>query len=240
MTVEFGEFCAEHGLELVTSELDGVPSPNGDNIENHSSEVVHNSALPEAGTFLEPIGEEDEENDDDIFGEHCLGQTSSSLIECEEAVRLRSINKITDIIRGTYDPSEKVEFDSPSKRRHGKIRKRTIFDTLSENSPPQIIIVKDENVKEGDRQMVLVGVNCHDRPGLLLDISRGLLRLSLQLRHSEAAVVKTRSLSVWRCEGIDDSTADIEEIWSILNVSRPEVFYFARCVYCALTLNVPL
>lgn len=43
-----------------------------------------------------------------------------------------------------------------------------------------------------------------DRPGLLLSISKGLHSVGLQLHHTEAAVIRNRSISVWRCEFIDE------------------------------------
>jgi uncharacterized protein with PhoU and TrkA domain len=64
---------------------------------------------------------------------------------------------------------------------------------------------------------VIVGVDARDRPGLLLDISKGLLRLNLTLRHSEASVVGDRSISIWRCEVIEAELPDLEEIWSVMN-----------------------
>lgn len=70
-----------------------------------------------------------------------------------------------------------------------------------------------------EHDLVVVGVDSRDRPGLLLDISKGLSRLNLNLRHTEASVVGTRSISVWRCELVDNELPDLEEIWSVLNVS---------------------
>jgi uncharacterized protein with PhoU and TrkA domain len=64
---------------------------------------------------------------------------------------------------------------------------------------------------------VIVGVDAEDRPGLLLDISKGLLGLKLTLRHSEAAVVAERSISIWRCDMIGEDLPDHEEIWSVIN-----------------------
>jgi uncharacterized protein with PhoU and TrkA domain len=64
---------------------------------------------------------------------------------------------------------------------------------------------------------VIVGIDAKDRPGLLLDISKGLLRLNLTLRHSEASVVADRSISIWRCEVIGSDLPDLEEIWSVMN-----------------------
>ena len=78
---------------------------------------------------------------------------------------------------------------------------------------PHQVVVTSEN------ELVVVGVNANDRPGLLLDISRGLLRLNLSLRNTEASVVQQRSISIWRCEIINSELPDLEEIWSVLNVS---------------------
>jgi hypothetical protein len=82
------------------------------------------------------------------------------------------------------------------------------------SDPPQIVVTSDS----GSQRLVLVGINSRDRPGLLLDISKGLLRLNLQLRHTEAAVIGDRSISIWRCEYLGADLPDIEEIWSVLNV----------------------
>jgi K+/H+ antiporter YhaU regulatory subunit KhtT len=72
-------------------------------------------------------------------------------------------------------------------------------------------------VVTSDHEFVVIGVNVKDRPGLLLDISKGLSRLNLNLRHTEASVVGQRSISIWRCELMDSELADLEEIWSVLN-----------------------
>ena len=77
-------------------------------------------------------------------------------------------------------------------------------------------------VVTSEHEFVVIGVNANDRPGLLLDISKGLLRLNLSLRHTEAKVVGVRSISIWRCELIDSELPDLEEIWSVLNVREIE------------------
>lgn len=83
---------------------------------------------------------------------------------------------------------------------------------IRNDMPAQIVVANDF------RGLVLVGINAPDRPGLLLDISKGLLRLDLQLHHSEAAVVNDRSVSVWRCEYLEKKETDAEEIWAVLSV----------------------
>lgn len=57
-----------------------------------------------------------------------------------------------------------------------------------------------------------------DRPGLLLDISKGLLRLNLQVHRTEAVVVGERSVSVWRCDYLENTATDREKILAVLNV----------------------
>lgn len=221
---EFGAFCDEHGLELVTNEVDTdvTADPEAYN-QGKNSDSYSFACITEQKTELAPIGEDDEENDSNIQ-EYCLGQTSESLSHCDDETRLRFINKITDMIRGTFQEEGGIatELDSPViLSRKGRSRKRaapSLTSILGEKVPTQIIIVKDTKMKRGDKPMVLIAINCHDRPGLLLDISKGLLRLSLQLHHSEAAVIGTRSLSVWRCEELLKSI-ELEEIWSILIVS---------------------
>jgi hypothetical protein len=57
-----------------------------------------------------------------------------------------------------------------------------------------------------DQDLVVVAIDTLDRPGLLLDISKCLSRLHLELHHTEASTRCSRSLSIWRCEpsfGVD-------------------------------------
>lgn len=96
--------------------------------------------------------------------------------------------------------------------------KRSTSNTVCESTDPaQIVVAPDEQTVP---PMVVVGVNCLDRPGLLHDISKCLFSLRLQCHHSEASVIGLRSVSVWRCEILDNGVADEEEIWTVLNVSK--------------------
>ena len=97
--------------------------------------------------------------------------------------------------------------------------------TLSSGNSAQVVVAT--NCRD-TRLLLLIGVNAPDRPGLLLDISKGLLQLSLQLHHTEAAVVGERSVSVWRCEHLEGKETDIEEIQAVLSVrvSKPPLFGF--------------
>lgn len=80
----------------------------------------------------------------------------------------------------------------------------------------QIVVTNDSSVQ--DKDLVVIGVNARDRPGLLYDISKTLVRLNLQCHRTEAAVVGLRSLSVWRCEQVDNSTNDQVDVWESLRV----------------------
>ncbi|GAX22225.1 hypothetical protein FisN_19Lh293 [Fistulifera solaris] len=147
----FGEFCEEHGLEILTNETEGLTS-------------TASTDLAEVGT------------------------TKESLLDADEGERLRNIHRMTDLIRGAKDA-----------------------DLDMQGAPPSIVVSMDEDV-------VVVGVNARDRPGLMLDISKALLKLGLELHHTEAAVKGTRSLSIWRTETIQsENLPDLEKIWSVLN-----------------------
>ena len=87
---------------------------------------------------------------------------------------------------------------------------------LDENKDAQIVIAADTR---STSRLVLIGINARDRPGLLLDISKGLLRLDLQLHRTEAAVLDERSVSVWRCTYMENIDPDAGEISAVLSVS---------------------
>jgi K+/H+ antiporter YhaU regulatory subunit KhtT len=77
---------------------------------------------------------------------------------------------------------------------------------------------KDRIIVTIDRDnLVVIAVDTVDRSGLMLDISKCLARLELELHHTEAAVVGTRSLSIWRCECSNHLSHSSEEIWSIVD-----------------------
>jgi hypothetical protein len=66
--------------------------------------------------------------------------------------------------------------------------------------------------------IVLVGVNTIDCPGILLDILKCLLKLNLQVHHTEAAVLDEQLVSVWRCSHIENEEYDVDHILAMLNV----------------------
>lgn len=129
-----------------------------------------------------------------------IGETKESLVQADFAERQRYLNRLEDTIRGI--PLEDNNSD-------GIVSRRNNTGTI----PPKIVALTDK----GDQQLVVVGINALDRNGLLLDIAKTLTHLGLNLHRTEAVVVEGRSLSLWRCEVIEDGVTDIEEIWSALN-----------------------
>jgi UTP:GlnB (protein PII) uridylyltransferase len=75
----------------------------------------------------------------------------------------------------------------------------------SAQGPTRVIVTNDVSHSKG---VLVVGVDCLDRPGLLMAISKALLQLGLKHRHSEAEVFEDRSLSIWRCESVDSSSVE--------------------------------
>ncbi|KAL7428194.1 hypothetical protein ACHAXM_001387, partial [Skeletonema potamos] len=104
-----------------------------------------------------------------------------------ETDKLQGINKMTDAIRG-FDQAERAAIVT---------------------GPLRVIVAVDSQSLE---DVIIVGINAADEPGLLLRISKGLHTVGLQLHHTEAAVILDRSVSVWRCEFIEENRMEPEEI----------------------------
>eukprot|EP00549_Striatella_unipunctata_P022054 CAMPEP_0118726066 /NCGR_PEP_ID=MMETSP0800-20121206/33489_1 /TAXON_ID=210618 ORGANISM="Striatella unipunctata, Strain CCMP2910" /NCGR_SAMPLE_ID=MMETSP0800 /ASSEMBLY_ACC=CAM_ASM_000638 /LENGTH=1154 /DNA_ID=CAMNT_0006634835 /DNA_START=160 /DNA_END=3625 /DNA_ORIENTATION=+ len=201
---EFGEFCEDNGLEVVTNEVEEKIQMDA---SQHEEETKKTIEFASEDTIMEqplpPLKEGDEYEEYD--GADPLGTTKESVSQSEHIECLRSINRMTDQIRGVLT----VEPEGDSLLSSAPARRRRQTSTPSESS--KIVITVENN-------LVLVGVDTKDRPGLLLDISKGLLRLELELRHTEAAVLEERSISIWRCENMKKKQViDKEEIWSVLN-----------------------
>ena len=186
----FGEFCEEHGLEVVTNEVQDDFKGADEALMNEKPGVAPLPISPPR-TPLTPLAE-DMIHDFPVVE---VGMTKESLLQADDAERLRSINRMTDLIRGdeSYD-------DAVGRR---VVPARSV-------DPAKIVVT-------ADKDLVIVGINAKDRTGLMLDISKGLLRLNLQLHHTEAAVRAGRSISIWRCEPTGTELPDLEEIWSVLN-----------------------
>ena len=264
---DFGTFCAEHGLEVVTNEnpaqdeemlnaqdtttattkestsLDDEPGPpTSVQVNMGPLSTALSPSLPQPNNPLETIQE-----DSDIMAKDEMGCTKESLLKADQDERLRNINRMTDLIRNAHLTSSRRSMvlpttstdDSPSTATAAagttptppsggaanvvtnilpKIKplprqpRQMTVDGLVGTDPAKIVVTVE-------KELVVVGVNAHDRPGLLLDISKGLLRLNLQLHHTEAAVLMDRSVSIWRCQIMPtvELPPDIEEIWSVLS-----------------------
>ena len=258
----FGDFCEEHGLEVVTNELEGQRTGNysmllnsqqtslmgtsanidGDDTEREKTvkfrddhEVLGGTDGDEANGRMAhdcDAGSEDGLMDGqqltggcadappvdiiDISGDD-IGITKQSCVSADVESRLRSINRMTDMIRGITPAPSNAEEDLVIKSRMGLSHATSSMSLFMEpDAPARIVVVVDTN--EEKRPLVVVAINSRDRPGLLPDISRGLLRLGIQLHHSEASVIQARSISIWRCEILQGGVSNIEEIWDSLNV----------------------
>ena len=73
------------------------------------------------------------------------------------------------MIRG-YNPSEPFADADTAPRQ-----------TMLAGSAKVLVVIDTQDLED----VVIVGINSNDRPGLLLDISRGLHSLGLQLHHTE-------------------------------------------------------
>eukprot|EP00986_Skeletonema_menzelii_P019695 scaffold28949_cov154-Skeletonema_menzelii.AAC.1 len=200
MVKEFGKFCAENGLEVVTSENDVVARTDYPAAQSALEDEFNESGM--AGKQVRFDASVMEESDSKL--KMAGGPTSGRMIIDvdvdvmhtskrrrsilgPETDKLQSINKMTDAIRG-YDQTASTE----------------IITGL-----PKVVVAVDSQSLE---DVVIVGINAADKPGLLLSISRGLHSVGLQLHHTEAAVIRDRSVSVWRCEFIEDVRMEPEEM----------------------------
>ena len=173
----FGDFCSEHGLEVVTNEveLQDIASTTVTNTESNEKE----SAFPQPLRSMHQIPEHEEPISDGI------GTSLDSLLQAYPQERMRVIYRIEDAIRGDYDYVKPLS------------NKQRVVVTM-------------------DQKLVVLAIDTQDRSGLLLDISKCLARLQLELHHTEAAVRDGRSLSIWRCECTNHSDDYLSEIWSVI------------------------
>ena len=134
--------------------------------------------------------------------------------------RMQSMEKLKDLgttleslvestlqerMRVVYSMEDSIRDDSTSKYQH----------TLAS----RVVVANHDD-------LVIIAIDAPDRSGLLLDISKCLSRLQLELRHTEAKVLSSnsRSLSIWRCQAIltasssETSATDIymSEIWTVV------------------------
>ena len=214
----FGQFCENHGLEVITNEVDiTVKRSMQKKLSNGSAPSVmqrknsNGSSAPQERQRMVKFASSVQIPDNDFDAGAVDMETPPLTIETksvrssffnQEEEHLQAINRLTDMIRG-YNPSEPF-FPSDDMHQESML-----------GGPTKVIVVIDTQELE---DVVLVGINSIDRPGLLLTISRGLHSLGLQLHHTEASVISGRSISIWRCALIDDDThpdaADMQAVLS--------------------------
>ena len=83
---------------------------------------------------------------------------------------------------------------------------------------PNTSTVNSIIVATSDPDQIFLAVDTSDRSGLLLDISKCLAGMEMELHHTEATVENRRSLSIWRCRKISPVGAldCTSEMWSVL------------------------
>jgi Citrate transporter len=215
----FGEFCHEHGLEIVTndSSLDEkltTEAASPTKVASKTKEPLVDGTLTTGAESKTNDGARMTPNLDDVNGKNS-----------DEATRLRSIN----LMSGAYQIYASCCLSSRSKLTHFMcfsildiIQNLEPIESIMSHSDKSAQVVVVTHISDSSRRLVLIGINAPDRPGLLLDVSKGLLRLNLSLNHTQAAVVGERSVSVWRCAPLEDKEADTEEIRTVLNVRVPK------------------
>mmetsp|Transcript_27097 Transcript_27097/g.40742 ORF Transcript_27097/g.40742 Transcript_27097/m.40742 type:complete len:1257 (+) Transcript_27097:197-3967(+) len=208
---EFGKFCQENSLEVMTNEIEDsllVVSPRRKaqttEMKSVQDQIANEHFFPtyeDSTTSFQKMELGINKGLTAIPEVYVdIGETKESLVQTDAIERQRYINRLQDVIRGI------AKLDTID----GFASSKNISTTT--NAPTKIIAVADK-----DDPAVVVGVNTRDRPGLLLDVSKTLIRLGLNVHRTEAMVLDGRSLSLWRCEVMEDGVSDIEEIWSVLN-----------------------
>lgn len=187
---EFGEFCSDHGLEVVTYEV----------VENE--QLLDDSNLVMSDGFLEnkPTLPDDDDASVHDYGLHQsqpdtsdIGITLESILQAHQQEHMRVIFRMEDAVRNAKAGAPSLPYTDDKDR--------------------IVVAIDSEN------NAVLIGIDTRDRSGLLLDVAKCLSRLHLELHHTEAAVIGNRSLSIWRCEETHaSSSSSLEEIWSVLNM----------------------
>jgi di/tricarboxylate transporter/predicted amino acid-binding ACT domain protein len=131
--------------------------------------------------------------------EHGLEIITTENIVSDDDLLTRDM-EIKAITAVTGDTADRVRFVN---RLSDQIGGRVSVETGS--VPNNVVVTLDSTGK-----IILVGINCEDRPGLLMDVSNVISQNGLNLRHSEAKVFDDRSLSVWRCESLESQPPDLD------------------------------
>ena len=201
----FGEFCSEHGLEVVTNEVQDDQERGGDHIQSASPvDTPSDNKFDPPGssdTSTSVITYEDEFGNPIEIYEEDIGFTLESVLETDPRACMRIVYHMQDAIRGEAHAYQVVTGSEPGKQR------RIVISYF------------------GQDNALVVAIDTTDRNGLLLDVSKCLSR-SFNLQHTEAAVLHgTRSVSIWRCkstksfaqEALTERKKILSELWSQLS-----------------------
>ena len=177
----FGDFCVEHGLEVVTNEVQQT-EPKEEEEEEDTTPSPFDTLAPPAILLNVPLAAVHEDQ---------IGYTLESLLEADPQDKWRILYHMQDYIRG-----EEHAYVMPYKTEVNRII-----------------------VATSEQDQVVLAVDTSDRSGLLLDISKCLAGMEMELHHTEATVEKRRSLSIWRCSRKMSPSGDVDctsEMWSVL------------------------
>ncbi len=228
MLETFGDFCEEHGLEVMTNEVELMDiirnsppgSPVGDDVPSlgetsslgSNTSPIHSPQQKDAiAHALTPLVGKDKKqstknketlditlekkrgvrNDTRILD--TIGISLETLLDATHQERMRVIFSIEDCIRGE---------DSH-------------YQTTLPSSTYRIVVAAQE-----EKDFSVLAIDAPDRPGLLLDVSKCLVRLKLDARHTEAAVRGIRSLSIWRCKVTTEKNVDmnVSEVYTAIQM----------------------
>lgn len=212
---EFSRFCDKHGLSIITtdnlkSDLDSANENETKQqfraVVTEKSKLIGNRAndmnFAAKEDFALSVGDElyftgsladfrrfCETHGLEMVQQEDVGTSKESIVNASDGELQRLINHLSDEIRG----KEPYQSTSPATK---------------------IIVTSDAFHTKG---AVMIGIDCYDRAGLLMEISKAIFSQNLQLKHSEAKVIDGRSLSIWRCQTIESAEIEIEELYTALS-----------------------
>lgn len=203
----FGDFCEEHGLEVVTNEVELEMSRQ---VSLEEEELVERESTPSlcaaettdtVSSLTTPL--------------HSPKSLSSPLQRMQSMEKLKDLGITLDsLVESTLQERMRVVYSMEDSIRDESTSNYPL--TLLSSSMARVVVAQQDD-------LVIIAIDAFDRSGLLLDISKCLSRLQLGLRHTEAAVrSNVRSLSIWRCQAMaldeSDSTSDkyMCEVWTVV------------------------
>jgi hypothetical protein len=184
----FATFCEEHGLELITNE------------------VETNAVAP---TTTTPTHDED---DEDSPSSPFLDEFANPTVSLHELVSLPAIPEGKEPLVGTNIENHQ------SATAQEKLRTiLSMEDAIHEiEGGTYLTYARNRIIVAQHDDLVIVAIDARDRSGLIMDISKMLSKHDLELQHTEAAVRGgDRSLSIWRCHYKPQLTEEkAAKIWS--------------------------